>query len=103
MDNKIEILRYHRDKTNEGYIGLILHNDIELARFNPEIKRIDLSVLNPFVGKKALYYDINIDTKEEIVKDIVIERLEHKSELGWVLYFDELKDKGEVNNASSED
>lgn len=104
MSDKIDILRYHKDGKDEGYIGLILHNDVELARFNPEVGRIDLSVLNPFAGKEANFYNINIDTKEEICKAILIERLENNPKLGWVLYIKYIKeDEGEGKDDNCED
>lgn len=103
MNDKIEILRYHKDGKDEGYIGLIIHNDMELARFNPKLGRIDLSVLNPFAGKEADLYYINVDTKEEVCHRILIERLENDPKQGWVLYLKYVKkDEGEGENDSSE-
>lgn len=103
MENRLEILRYYRDKSKKGAIAGIVYNEKLISSFDAEAKSIDLSVLNPFVGKEAYVYDINIDTLKEDCKKVLIERLENKPNLGWVVYLNEIKDEGEDDNASSED
>ena len=86
-------LYYFKDYiTNKGYFNFISYQGKTLAKFNKEKNRIDLSVLNPFVGKTADYYITNEKTNETKHTQIEISRLELDKELGWILYFDIIKE-----------
>lgn len=90
--NELKIF-YHKDyTTNLGHINGIVYQGQVLSKMNFEINKIDLSVLNPFVGKIADFYTLDLENKTTKHKQIEILRMESNEDMGWILHMDTYKD-----------
>lgn len=88
--NSLKIYRYKDFNTNQEAIVEIIYEDKTIATFDKEKNKIDLSVMNPFVGKVADIFTIDVNNKDMKFKEILIVRIEEHEILGTIIHFDDV-------------
>ena len=89
--NSLKIYYYKDYVTEEGSIVEIIYNKKTLATFNKELGRIDLSVMNPFVGKVADFFTVDVNNKKMKQKEVLIARLEQHETLGTIMHIEDIE------------